>query len=119
VLCTGKVYYDLLQTRREQGIKDVAILRVEQLFPFPEKTLTRELAPYRNADVVWCQEEPENMGAWSFMDRRIEKVLRGIGIKAKRPDYVGREAAASPATGLAKVHTAQQAALVAAALNAA
>ena len=119
VLCSGKVYYDLLQTRREQGIKDVAILRVEQLFPFPEKTLTRELAPYRNADVVWCQEEPENMGAWSFLDRRIEKVLRGIGIKAKRPDYVGREAAASPATGLAKVHTAQQAALVAAALNAA
>ena len=67
---------------------------------------------------IWCQEEPENMGAWSFVDRRIEAVLRGINIKGKRPSYVGREAAASPATGLAKVHAAQQAALVAEALTA-
>ncbi len=117
VLCTGKVFYDLLAERRARGTKDVAILRVEQLFPFPEKTLTRLLAPYVNADIVWCQEEPENMGAWSFVDRKIEAVLIGININGKRPSYVGRDAAASPATGQAKVHTAQQAALVSAALT--
>ena len=118
VLCTGKVFYDLLTERRARAIQDVAILRVEQLYPFPEKTLTRLLAPYRNAELVWCQEEPENMGAWNFVDRRIEAVLRGIDIKGKRPSYVGREMAASPATGQAKVHAAQQAALVAEALMA-
>ena len=112
VLCTGKVYYDLLQERREKGIDDVAIIRVEQMHPFPVNSLTRALAPYRNAEVVWCQEEPENMGAWSFMDRRIEKVLGALDIKAKRPSYVGREEAASPATGLARTHAQQQAKLV-------
>jgi 2-oxoglutarate dehydrogenase E1 component len=115
VLCSGKVYYDLLAERREKGISDVAILRLEQLYPFPEKTLTRELAPYRNAELVWCQEEPENAGAWTFVDRRLEKALGG----GRRPRYVGREAAASPATGSARAHAAQQAALVAEALGAA
>ena len=117
VLCSGKVYYDLLTERREKALKDVAILRVEQLYPFPEKTLGKLLAPYVNADVIWCQEEPENMGAWNFVDRRIEAVLNGLEMKARRPSYVGREAAASPATGQAKVHAGQQAALVAAALG--
>ena len=118
VLCSGKVYYDLLQKRREVGANDVAIMRVEQLFPFPVKTLTRELSGFRNADLVWCQEEPENMGAWTFVDRKIEKVLGGIDIAAKRPAYVGRAEAASPATGLAKRHAAEQAALVNTALGA-
>jgi 2-oxoglutarate dehydrogenase E1 component len=117
VLCTGKVFYDLLQERRQRGTQDVAILRIEQLYPFPEKTLARLLQPYRNAEVVWCQEEPENNGAWNFLDRRIERVLVGIDIKGKRPGYVGREAAASPATGQAKVHVAQQAKLVSEALT--
>jgi 2-oxoglutarate dehydrogenase E1 component len=112
VLCTGKVYYDLLQERRDKGVKDVAIVRVEQIYPFPKTSLAKALAPYRNADVVWCQEEPENMGAWTFLDRRIESVLTEINIKAKRPRYVGRAEAASPATGLAKVHQQQQEALV-------
>ena len=112
VLCSGKVYYDLLAARRERGIEDVAILRLEQLYPFPKLTLPKLLAPYRNAEIVWCQEEPMNMGAWCFVDRRIECVLDEIKVKAKRPRYVGREEAASPATGLAKVHAAQQAALV-------
>ncbi len=112
VLCSGKVYYDLLAARRERKIEDVAILRIEQLFPFPERTLGSLLAPYTGADVVWCQEEPENNGAWNFVDRRIEAVLAGIGIKGKRPRYVGRAAAASPATGLAKVHAEQQARLI-------
>ncbi|CAH0273238.1 2-oxoglutarate dehydrogenase E1 component [Roseomonas sp. CECT 9278] len=117
VLCTGKVYYDLLAERREKGITDVAIVRVEQMFPFPATSLAKALAPYRNAEVVWCQEEPENMGAWTFMDRRIEKVLKTLDIQAKRPEYIGREDAASPATGLARIHQQQQAALVRAALG--
>ncbi|MBL6457201.1 2-oxoglutarate dehydrogenase E1 component [Belnapia sp. T6] len=117
VLCSGKVYYDLLQERRDKGVKDVAIIRVEQLHPFPQQSLGQALAPYRNAEVVWCQEEPENMGAWTFVDRRIEKVLKGLDIKAKRPEYVGRDEAASPASGLAKVHQQQQEALVRAALG--
>lgn len=117
VLCTGKVYYDLLAERRERGIDDIAIIRVEQLYPFPVKWLSLVLAPYKNAEVVWCQEEPENMGAWNSVDRRIEKVLTGLSIKARRPAYVGREDAASPATGSAKVHEAQQRALVNQALS--
>jgi 2-oxoglutarate dehydrogenase E1 component len=117
VICTGKVYYDLVATRRDKAIKDVAILRLEQLYPFPIRSLTAALAPYVNADVVWCQEEPENMGAWSFVDRRLEKLLTGLDIAAKRPSYVGRDEAASPATGQASVHAQQQAALVAAALG--
>jgi 2-oxoglutarate dehydrogenase E1 component len=116
VLCTGKVYYDLLQERRDKGIKDVAIVRMEQLYPFPRISLPPVLAQYPNAEVVWCQEEPENMGAWNFVDRKIEGVLKTLDIKAKRPEYVGREEAASPATGLAKVHQQQQEALVRAAL---
>jgi 2-oxoglutarate dehydrogenase E1 component len=117
VLCTGKVYYDLLQERRDKGIKDVAIIRVEQLYPFPRITLPKVLAPYSKAEVAWCQEEPENMGAWHFLDRKIEDVLTGIGGKARRPSYVGRPPAASPATGLAKVHAQQQEALVRQALG--
>ncbi len=112
VICSGKVYYDLLVERREKGIQDVAIIRLEQIFPFPESTLGRILEPYANAEVVWCQEEPANMGAWSFVDRRIEKVLMANGGRATRPVYAGRVDAASPATGLAKVHAAEQMALV-------
>jgi 2-oxoglutarate dehydrogenase E1 component len=111
VLCTGKVYYDLLQARRDRGITDVAIVRVEQLYPFPIVSLPQVLGTYPNAEIVWCQEEPENMGAWSFVDRKIEAVLKAMGTP-KRPRYVGRVDAASPATGLAKVHAAEQAALV-------
>ncbi len=118
VLCSGKVYYDLLAERRDRGLRDVAILRLEQLYPFPEKTLAFTLKPYAKAQaVVWCQEEPENMGAWSFVDRRIERVLSVLKHRAKRPEYAGRAAAASPATGLAKTHAAEQAALVRAALG--
>ncbi len=117
VLCTGKVYYDLLQKRRDEGITDVALVRVEQMHPFPATHLAKALAPYKNAEVVWCQEEHENYGAWTFMDRRIEKVLAGLDIKAKRPVYAGRDEAASPATGLARIHQQQQEALVRAALG--
>jgi 2-oxoglutarate dehydrogenase E1 component len=118
VICSGKVYYDLLAERRDRGIKDVALIRLEQLYPFPEKTLAFALKPYAKVQhVIWCQEEPENMGGWTFVDRRIERVLTALKHKIKRPEYIGRVAAASPATGLSKVHSAEQAALVSAALG--
>ncbi|HZH27561.1 MAG TPA: 2-oxoglutarate dehydrogenase E1 component, partial [Azospirillaceae bacterium] len=117
VLCSGKVYYDLAQTAEERQVKDVAIVRVEQLYPFPAKALAEELRKYPNADVVWCQEEPANMGSWFFVDRRIEQVLTEIGHKAGRPKYAGRPEAASPATGLLKQHNLEQAALIDAALS--
>ncbi|MCC6597734.1 MAG: 2-oxoglutarate dehydrogenase E1 component [Alphaproteobacteria bacterium] len=117
VLCSGKVYFDLLQKRRDENIKDVIIIRVEQLYPFPETALAEELAKYKNADVVWCQEEPENQGAWNFVDRRIEKSLKRAGHKAGRPQYAGRSELAAPATGLHSRHVIEQAKLVNAALG--
>jgi len=112
VMCTGKVYYDLLEERRKRGIKDVALVRLEQMYPFPAKNIKAAIEAYKNAELIWCQEEPENNGAWNFLDRKLESVLTCLDGKAKRPVYVGRKAAASPATGLAKVHAAEQAALV-------
>jgi 2-oxoglutarate dehydrogenase E1 component len=117
VLCSGKVYYDLLAARRERGIKNVAIVRLEQFYPFPAKSLKAAIEAYTKAEVVWCQEEPENNGGWTFVDRRIEAVLTCLDGVAKRPRYVGRKTAASPATGLAKAYTTEQAALVDAALS--
>jgi 2-oxoglutarate dehydrogenase E1 component len=116
VLCTGKVYFDLLTRRREQKIEDVALLRIEQLHPFPVNTLATALARYKNAEFVWAQEEPENMGAWNFVDRKIERVLAKLDIKGKRPRYVGRPEAAATATGLLRRHNAEQARLIAEAL---
>jgi 2-oxoglutarate dehydrogenase E1 component len=117
VLCSGKVYYDLLAARREAKVDDVAILRMEQLYPFPLRTLQKLLAPYKHAEFVWCQEEPMNNGAWSHVDRRLEAVLIGLDMDAKRPRYVGRDEAASPATGQARAHAMQQTALVQEALQ--
>jgi len=117
VLCSGKVYYDLLAARDEQGIDDIYLLRLEQFYPFPALSMTRELARFKNADVVWCQEEPKNQGAWFFVEPNIEWVLGRIGAKVGRPSYAGRPASASPATGLASQHKAEQQALVTAALT--
>lgn len=116
VLCSGKVYYDLLDGREEREIRDVAIVRVEQLAPFPGKLLADELAKYPNADVIWCQEEPKNMGAWTFVGPRIEDILAELDHMCSRPEYIGRREAASPATGFIKVHQREQAELVAEAL---
>ncbi|WP_310622194.1 2-oxoglutarate dehydrogenase E1 component [Flexibacterium corallicola] len=107
VLCTGKVYYDLLEEREKRGIDDVYLLRVEQLYPFPTKALCTELKRFKNADVVWCQEEPKNMGSWFFVQEYIEWVLEHVGAKVTRPRYVGRPAAAATATGLMSKHLAQ------------
>ena len=117
ILCSGKVYYDLLEARDAQGLDDVYLMRLEQFYPFPALSLTRELARFRNADVVWCQEEPKNQGAWFFVEPNIEWVLTRIGAKVTRPVYAGRAASASPATGLASQHKSEQDALVAAALT--
>ncbi len=117
VLCSGKVYYDLLESRTAKGIKDVALIRVEQYYPYPDAELQAALKPYKNAQIIWCQEEPENMGAWNFLDRRIEGTLTAIKHKSARPVYVGRPAAASPATGSYKRHNEEQAKLIADALT--
>ncbi len=112
VLCSGKVYFDLLEERDKRGIDDIYLLRVEQFYPFPAQSMVSELGRFPNADYVWCQEEPKNQGAWTFMEPNIEWVLTRIGAKNTRATYAGRLAAASPATGLASAHKAQQAALV-------
>ncbi|UWR61057.1 2-oxoglutarate dehydrogenase E1 component [Phaeobacter inhibens] len=117
VLCSGKVYYDLLEERDARGLDDVYLMRIEQYYPFPAISLVKELERFKGAEVVWCQEEPKNQGAWSFIEPNIEWVLTRIGAKHSRPTYVGRATSASPATGLASEHKAQQAALVNEALS--
>ncbi len=113
VLCTGKVYYDLYEAREAAGINDVYLLRVEQLYPFPARPLIHELSRFPNADVVWCQEEPRNMGAWHYIEPNIEWVLEHLKQKkVPRARYAGRPASASTATGLLSKHNAEQKALV-------
>jgi 2-oxoglutarate dehydrogenase E1 component len=118
ILCSGKVYFDLAKERARRSDKRVALIRIEQLYPFPFNSLAKALRHYRNAEILWCQEEPQNMGAWNFVDRRIEQVLVGLEIAAKRPRFAGRAEAASPATGLYKRHHEEQAQLVTDALAA-
>ena len=112
VMCSGKVYFDLLEERDARGIDDVYLMRIEQYYPFPAISLVKELERFKGAEMVWCQEEPKNQGAWSFIEPNIEWVLNRIDAKHKRPVYAGRATAASPATGLASQHKAQQQALV-------
>ena len=107
VLCTGKVYYDLFEEREKRGIDNVYLMRIEQLYPFPAKALTQELARFKNAEMVWCQEEPRNMGAWAFVEPFIDWVLNRIGAKHSRPRYAGRPASAATATGLMSKHIAE------------
>ena len=109
IICSGKVYYDLLQERAKRKIKNIFFLRLEQLYPFPKEALLNELARFPEAEVVWCQEEPENMGAWTFVDRKLEEVLVELGGRSLRARYIGRPEAASPATGSLGTHNAEQA----------
>jgi len=112
VMCSGKVYYDLLEERDARGIDDVYLLRIEQFYPFPALSLVKELERFKGAEMIWCQEEPKNQGAWHFIESNIEWVLGRIGADHGRPRYIGRSTSASPATGLASQHKAQQEALV-------
>ena len=126
VLCSGKVFHDLSEARKktmkENTVSEpgavatgrVAIIRLEQFYPFPLRALTETIARYPNADeLVWCQEEPKNMGAWTFMESRLENLLP----RCERPRYIGRDASASPATGSYAVHLQEQERLVKAALT--
>ena len=112
VLCAGKVYYDLLEEREKRGVNDIYLLRVEQLYPVPVKTLVQELGRFKKAEVVWCQEEPRNMGGWHFIEPYLEWVLNQINAPNRRPRYAGRAAAAATATGLMSKHLAQLKALL-------
>lgn len=112
VICSGKVFYNLYEEREKRKLNDVKLLRLEQIYPFPSRTLKEILSDTPNAEVAWCQEEPKNMGAWFFVDRRIEDVLRSFNSKSSRPVYVGRPEAASPATGSLSRHNKEQADLV-------
>ncbi len=119
VMCTGKVYFDLLEERDRRGLDDVYLLRVEQLYPYPRDAVLDVLKRFKAAEkIVWCQEEPKNMGAWSFIAPFIEDSAAEAKLKVTRPVYAGRVATASTATGFAKRHALEQAALVDAALTA-
>lgn len=107
VLCSGKVYYDLYEEREKRGIDDIYLMRVEQLYPVPLKALVAELSRFKKAEVVWCQEEPRNMGAWHFIEPYLEWVLNQVNGVSRRPRYVGRAASAATATGLMSKHQAQ------------
>jgi 2-oxoglutarate dehydrogenase E1 component len=117
VLSCGKVYYDLLEERARRGIDDVALVRIEQLYPWPKETVMRQIGRYPTAEIVWCQEEPANMGAWMFVDCRFAYILEELQHKYHKATYVGRKACASPATGLLKNHVYEQSLLVEQALT--
>ncbi len=107
VLCSGKVYYDLYEEREKRGIDDIYLLRIEQLYPFPTKALVAELSRFKQAEIVWCQEEPRNMGAWFFVDVFLQWVLNQIGHKHRSVRYAGRPASAATAVGVMSKHLAQ------------
>ena len=114
VFCSGKVFYDLAEARKKSEDRSVAIVRLEQFYPFPLKSIRETLEKYSNAtELVWAQEEPQNMGGWTFINERLENLLPGC----ERAKYVGRSASASPATGSYSIHQKEQAELIAQALS--
>ncbi len=104
VLCSGKVYFDLLDEREKRGLSDVYLMRLEQLYPWPMKSISEELSRFANAELVWCQEEPKNMGGWWFVEPWLELTLERLSVKAKAGRYAGRPATASTAAGLMSKH---------------
>ena len=112
VLCSGKVYYDLFEEREKRGMDDIYLMRVEQLYPVPRKAIIKELSRFKNAELVWCQEEPRNMGGWTFIRDEIEWCAMQSGNKSPRPHYVGRAPAAATATGLLSKHNDEKAAFL-------
>ena len=118
IMCSGKVYYDLFEEREKRGVDDIYIMRVEQLYPFPIAPVMKELERFRSADMVWCQEEPKNMGAWTFVEPNIERCLERLEATHQRPRYVGRAASASTAAGTMSLHKKELAAFMDAAFEA-
>ncbi len=112
VLCAGKVYYELLDAKEKRGINDVYVLRLEQIYPFPDVALTEELSRFPKAEIVWCQEEPKNAGSWSFIEPRLEDLFAELGSKTARPCYAGPAEMAAPAPGSMAHHKQQLAQLV-------
>ena len=108
IMCSGKIYYDLIEAREKTTNNKVVFVRLEQLYPFPAKTLANVLKRYINAEFIWCQEEPKNMGAWNTVRNYIERTLEIINLKDINVKYVGRKASSSTATGNANKHLAQQ-----------
>ena len=108
IICSGKIYFDLLNEREQREISDIYLLRLEQFYPFPALSFIKELSRFKDAEFVWCQEEPKNQGGWSFVEPNLEWSLNRVKAKYKRARYIGRAAAASPATGLATQHKKQQ-----------
>jgi len=104
IMCSGKIYFDLYEEREKRGINDIYLLRIEQLYPWPHKVLIQELCRFPQAEMVWCQEEPLNMGAWSFVQLNIERALEFIEAKERRVRYAGRPPSAATATGLMSKH---------------
>ena len=117
VITSGKVYFDLLEERDARGIDDVYLMRIEQFYPFPALSMIAELKRFKSADMIWCQEEPKNQGAWSYIEPNLEWVLERIGARITRPRYVGRQAAAAPAAGLLAQHISEQKRIVSEALS--
>jgi len=107
-MCSGKIYYDLIEAREKYKNKTVTFIRIEQLYPFPAKTLANILRRYTKAEFIWCQEEPQNMGAWNTMRNYIDRTLEMVNFGDKSVKYVGRKAASSTATGNLNKHLAQQ-----------
>ena len=108
IICSGKIYFDLLNEREQREISDIYLLRLEQFYPFPALSFIKELSRFKDAEFVWCQEEPKNQGGWSFVEPNLEWSLNRVKAKYKRARFIGRAAAASPATGLASQHKKQQ-----------
>jgi 2-oxoglutarate dehydrogenase E1 component len=104
IMCSGKVYFDLVEERAKRGADDVYLMRLEQLYPWPMQSIRKELGRFKQADIIWCQEEPKNQGAWTFVDPWLELTLEKLGTKSKRARYVGRPASASTAAGLMSRH---------------
>ena len=112
VFCSGQVYYDLVAERTKREIKDIAIVRVEQLAPWPFRSIEKELDKYKNAQITWCQEENKNNGAFFFAEPRFRSQLKSKGRKDTDIEYAGREINASPATGFGSIHKEQLAKLL-------
>ena len=117
LLCCGKIAYELERERESRDARNVAIVRLEQLYPLPETELSELFSSHPDAKIVWVQEEPANMGAWSWLDRRLEKLAQGSGHRQSRVSYCGRPESASPAGSFHEHHAAHQAAIVTAAFD--